>query len=294
MRRIITIASVAATVAICLACRGSSVEEPSPIPVRVSAVRSACVFDDTEQGGGFVSGDRLGLYMVNHPDSLAASGNHADNVPLAFSDSLCSSSVALWWPDDAMLVDFYCYYPYNEDIDDVRSWGVSVAGDQSGDAGFYGSDILCGSLLGVAPTADTVHIDMNHLCACLQIMLKSGVGLTDADILGAEVIFSGVRTAGRLNLADGSMIVAGEPVSVTPYCKDTGIYMAFLPPQALGEDFFVEIYIDNIPYKLPVAADLVSGNSSRCSLTVSRTGEGIDVIVGDWETDDTDYGGVVE
>lgn len=251
--------------------------------------------EDTEVVGSvFETGDKVGLYVANQPDSLAVYGNHADNVAFTFSGSLWSSETVLYWQDDTTCADFYCYYPYSGSIGDVGAYAVSVAADQSGEDGFYGSDILWGCTRDVVPTPEPVPITLGHLTGSLQIVLKPGTGWTDADIHSADVLIVGVKNAGAVDLSDGSVTVEGESASVRPYCAGNGVYKAHLLPQSVNAAPLVQITVGDLQYVFDTTITLISGIKHTCTIIVNRVGEGINIGIEDWESEDVDYGGIVK
>ena len=66
---------------------------------------------------GFVSGDRMGVYIVDYdngtPGDLAASGNRASNVLYTFDgeEYVWSAPLEIYWRDSRTPIDVYGYYP---------------------------------------------------------------------------------------------------------------------------------------------------------------------------------------
>lgn len=300
--RIVRLFAFACLLVLGVGCRKDAAGSDSPVgpgqmrmAIRVGLQDGADSKEDTKVVGAvFETGDKVGLYVVNQPDSLASYGNHIDNVPFTFSGSVWYSETVLYWQDDTTHADFYCYYPYSESIGDVGAYAVSVAADQNSDDGFYGSDILWGCTRDVAPTPEPVPITLRHLTSCLQIVLKPGAGWTDADIHSADVLIAGVKNAGAVNLSDGRVTVEGESASVRPYCAGSGVYKAHLLPQSVSAAPLVQITVGGLQYVFDTTIALVSGTKHTCTIIVNRVGEGISIAIEDWESDDVDYGGIVK
>ena len=136
--------------------------EPEPIPINVSTSLWTKATDS-----GYEENDKVGIYVVNWSGDIQApllsSGNHADNAGFTFSGGVWMPDDTLYWLDQSTKADFYCYYPYVLEVEDVASFPFSVNLDQSTDAGYKSSDLLWGKTEGVSPTPDPVGIMTNHL-----------------------------------------------------------------------------------------------------------------------------------
>lgn len=298
MHKIKTFAALAIAAALCLACKGTSDPEPAPvverIPINISTTMPDAAAPTRATDFGFQSGDKVGLYVVNLPGTLASSGNHADNVPFTFSGSAWSSETQLYWKDDSTAADFYCYYPYSASVSDVTAYSVQVAADQSADDAYSGSDFLWGKRENVSPTPDPVQLTVNHITSRLKVVLKAGDGWTDADVAAAGVSITGVKTAGRFSLRDGSISLTGDAVEVKPHSEGDCVFKAYMLPQTVTDSPLVKIAVGDRQYVLDTTITFVSGKEHTCTVTVKRTSEGINIGIGAWETDDIDYGGTVE
>lgn len=261
-------------------------EEKIPINIATTITRATDF--------GFQSGDVVGLYVVNQPAELALSGNHADNVPFTFTGSSWSSTTKLYWKDDSTPADFYCYYPYKENVTSVTAYPVNVSEDQSSDDNYAASDFLWGKTENVSPTPDPVQITVRHLASRLKVVLKAGTGWTDDDIAAASVTLAGLKTEGSASLADGVLSAQGEQKVVTPHNEGAGVFKALVLPQSIENSPLVRISIGDRQYVLDTTITFVSGKEHTCTVTIKRTSEGINVGIGAWDTDDIDYGGTVE
>lgn len=79
-----------------------------------------------------------------------------------------------------------------------------------------------------------------------------------------------------------------------PMKVGTEIFKALVVPQNVSESELVRIRIGTNSYSLKTSIDLKSGRQHTCTVVINRTGEGINIGIGPWETDDIDYGGSVE
>lgn len=269
-------------------------QEQTPIPINVSTSLWTKVTDN-----GYEENDKVGIYVVNWSDDsqsqFLSSGNHADNAGFTFSGGVWMPDDSLYWLDQSTKADFYCYYPYVESVVDVASFPFSVNLDQSTDAGYKSSDLLWGKTEGVSPTPDPVEIMTNHLMSNLLIYLQPGKGYSEETFAAAQksVSVTGVLYSANVNLATGEVIPVGEPSDLIPKPED-GYYRVLIVPQFVVDAPLVRVVINGDEYTLNQSIDFESNRQYKCTVTVNRTGEGVDIGIGDWIVDDDDYGGVVE
>lgn len=262
------------------------VPEEEQIPINIATAVTKVT--DT----AFEKGDAVGLYVVNQPAELAASGNHADNVKFTYDGDRWVAEKDLYWVDDKTPADFYAYYPYMESVD-IESCSISVQQDQSTEAGYKASELLFGKTLGIAPTPDPVLISTRHLMSCLLVELKTGTGWTDTDISAATVTLLGLKTAVKVDLKNIGITVDGEAAEITPLNLGAGAFKALVVPQSVTDADLVKIKVGENEYVLKTSVNLLSGKQHRCTIVVNRTSEGINIGVDPWEEGDV-YSGVVE
>ena len=164
-----------AALAACLALAGcaeeklddvGSVDDFSDFPIVLSG-DIAQVYQTRVNDGGFVDGDRMGIYVVDYegetPGGLKTSGNRADNVWFQFNGGTrkWDSAREIYWKDKKTHVDIYGYYPFTA-VEDVSSLSFEVRKDQSEEAsggelsGYEASDFLWGKAADIAPTTSAV------------------------------------------------------------------------------------------------------------------------------------------
>ena len=77
---------------------------------------------------GFVSGDRMGIYIVDYengqPGAISATDNRASNVLFTYNDDghKWSSLTTLYWRDEQTPIDVYGYYPGHNYIAQPTAW----------------------------------------------------------------------------------------------------------------------------------------------------------------------------
>ena len=101
------------------------------MPISISSEINQ-VYTRRVDDGGFADGDAIGIYIVNYkddqPGTLTPNTNHADNVKYTFdADSYrWNADRTIYWKDKVTPVDAYGYYPYREDIADVKAMPFTV------------------------------------------------------------------------------------------------------------------------------------------------------------------------
>ncbi len=264
---------------------GNGVGREIPIHIATAVTRVA---DER-----FEDGDVLGLFVVNEPETLAASGNQYDNEPLTFADGTLTSR-ELYYRDDRTVTDFCCYFPYRQTVEDVEALPFKVNADQSTPDGYKGSDFLWGQTTGVLPSERLVNIPMRHLTSRLRVVLKPGAGWSAEELAGAKVVLCGLKTDGLVNLKDGSVEVGDTGEEIVARNDGGGVFSALVVPQSVVNAELVKIVVGTNEYVLRTSIGLQSGKVHGCTVTVNKTGGSINVGIVGWETDENDYGGSVE
>lgn len=257
------------------------------IPIRVATVVTR-VADER-----FEDGDVLGLFVVNEPEALAASGNQYDNETLTFDGGVLKSR-ELYYRDDRTVTDFYCYFPYAETVADMEAVPFRVNADQSTPELYNGSDFLWGRTIGVMPSERLVNIQMRHLTSCLRVVLKPGAGWTADELAGATVRVCGLKTEGFASLKEGGVEVGEAAEDIVAKNDGGGVFSALVVPQAVVNAELVKIEVGTNEYALRTSISLQSGQEHTCTITLNKTGGSINVGIVGWETDEKDYGGSVE
>lgn len=280
------------TLAVLASCKKTEepapVQEPELVPIQIATEMTRAT------DYAFEAGDDVGLFVVNEPKSLQNSGNHVDNSKFTFDGTKWMAGKEIYWLDATIKADFYCYYPYMSSVPSITALPFQVSQDQSTESGYKVSDLMWGKVQGIAPTPDPVMITVNHSMSCLIVNLKAGTGWKEDDLKEAEVTLCGLRTSSLINLADGTVIADGSAKEMKPLKVEAGIFKALVVPQKVSDSELVRIKIGTDSYSFKTTIDLKSGKQHTCTVVVNRTGEGIDIGIGPWETDDIDYGGSVE
>ncbi len=293
MRKLLTLAAVAALM---FSCSESPAPEPEPTPTPPPTQEKWAINISTSitraTDTSFENGDKVGIYVVNQPNTLKATGNHADNIGFTYSGSW-SAATTIYWKDETTKADFYCYYPYASNISNVEAYPFAVKADQSSVANYKASDFLWGKTTGVAPTKDAVGITVKHAMSNVIVKLVAGNGYTAEDMASASVAICGLKTNSTINLATGVITPTGDAQEITPMVEND-YRRALVVPQSVSNADLIKVTIGDKVYTLNQSIEFKSGKQHTCTLTVERTNQGINIGIDGWETEGDDFGGTVE
>lgn len=247
----------------------------------------------------FEAGDQIGLFVVNRnadgtAQALKTTGNHVDNMRFTYN-ATWTPDAPIYWADDKTNADFYIYYPYKATVTDVTAMPFSVNADQGTEAAYKAGDVIIGSRTNVAPTEAAVMINARHAMSQMLITLVPGNGFTEESLAAAEVSVrvNGVKTNATIDLATATVTAVGDISAVTPL-KTGDAYKALIVPQTVAEGNLLTVTVDGKEYNLVSGIAFESGKRYNCTVKLSKTSEGVNVTIGDWEDDGTDYGGTAE
>lgn len=261
------------------------VDEKLPINISTTVTRAT--------DSAFETGDKVGIFVVNEPNELATSGNHVDNMGFTYSIKW-TPDTEIYWLDKSTKAEFYCYYPYAESAN-TAAHSFATKADQSSLDNYKASEFLWGKTAGIAPTEETVDITTNHTFSNAVIILKPGDGFTEESLAAAtkSVKICGVKTNATIDLATGVATANGDATEVIPYL-DGAQYRALIVPQTTADDTLIVVTINGTEYILSRAMTFKANKQHKFTVTVNKAGNGINVGIGSWETDEEDYGGDAE
>ena len=272
-------------------------QEPTPPPapqVRIPITLSTDIWTKATDSGS-ENGDKVGIYTVNQVNgasgTLANSGNHLDNTRFSYNGSAWNPDSPVYWKDETTPADFYCYYPYVQTVSDVTALPFSVKADQSTLSDYKASELLWGKTENAKPSKDPVNITTKHAMSNLLIYVKPGSGYTE-ETLAAESVsvkITGVKTSAKLNLSTGKVTADGAAEDMVPY-KENGYWRALIVPQDIVGTELIKVTVGEREYSLVQTVTFQSNRQHKCTMTVNRIGEGVNIGIGGWETDDTDFG----
>ena len=288
MKKFFFLAALAATL---VSCDNIEISVPQPeeqkIPISISTTLTRAT------DSAFEAGDKVGIFVVNEPNTLATSGNHVDNMGFTYS-SKWTPDTPIYWLDQTTKADFYCYYPYAESANTAAHTFATKA-NQSQLADYKASEFLWGKTMGVAPTEAAVNITTNHTFSNALVILKPGDGFTEESLAAAtkSVKICGIKTNATINLATGVANATGNATEVTPYLEN-GQYRALIVPQTTAEGALIVVTVDGVDYTLSRSMTFKANKQHKFTVTLNKVSNGVNVGIGGWETDEEDYGGDAE
>ena len=104
---------------------------------------------------------------------------------------------------------------------------------------------------------------------------------------------TGVKTKASLNLVTGKVTSSGEPKNIIPL-RENGYWRALVVPQDITGTKIIEVKVGSNVYSLNQTITFASNKQHKCTLKVNKIGEGVNITIGGWETDDNDFGGTLE
>lgn len=276
-------------------------------------------------GDEFEAGDRIGVFMSYLVSGDGADDNYGDGADGNSSDGASEnpngdnsqetviyldnqsftalnagggvlewkSGDKLWWKDDSTPADFRCYHPYSAQATRKQMLKCGVSADQRTPKALSDSDILWGESLGVAPTSNCVELMTSHRTGQVVVELVPGKGY-DKTTLSRDLeslVLKGAVCGAVLNLVTGELVADGEAQDVQPYAEGL-VFRALLPPQSIP-DFEVSLVVAGLERSLKAPLEIVSNHRRRCTITVNKVTEGVNVGIGGWEDDGEDFGGVL-
>ncbi len=265
--------------------------ETKKIPINLSVGVETRVTDSA-----FETSDKIGVYVVNDAGGAAVvlqnADNQVDNMCYTYNISKSwTPDTKTYWKDETTKADFYCYYPYAS-VSNVQSHIFELHEDQSTLSNYKASEFLWGKVSGASPTEAAVDILAKHIFSNAIIKLEAGDGFTTETLAAAtvEVRLGGIKTQATINLATGVATATGTVKQILPL-KETDCYRALIVPQTVSSNDFIVVTVNDKEYRLGKEFTFMANQKHTFTVKVSRTGNGVNVNVGSWETDDTDHGG---
>lgn len=288
MKKILLLAAMAAMVACSKSVENApATPEADKLPINISTTLTRAT------DAAFEAGDKVGIFVVNEPSSLAASGNHVDNMGFTYSGTW-TPDTPIYWLDKSTKADFYCYYPYAEGAN-TAAHAFATKADQSQLANYKASEFLWGKSAGIAPTEEAVGITVNHTFSNMVITLKPGDGFTAESLAAAtkSVKICGVKTGATIDLATGVATANGNATEVIPYL-DGAQYRALIVPQTTAGGALIVVTVNGTDYTLSRAMTFKANKQHKFTVTLNKVNNGVNVGIGGWEEDEEDYGGDAE
>ncbi|WP_418894141.1 fimbrillin family protein [Limibacterium fermenti] len=265
-------------------------DEGVPFMVRFNSLIVATQTRTTDGGNQWVTDDPVGIYMVNHGETLAAESiaEEADNRQYKAIGSNTAdtgfnpaeSNQTIFYPQNGDKVDFVAYYPYRQDITEHK-YAVDVS-DQSAPAAI---DLLYAKTNndgeGYNKQSGQVTLPFRHPLSKLAITVAAGNGIVSLE--GLRITINGMNTTADFNLAQGELSNQGNPNYIQPYnVNGSNTYEAILLPiNTLSADHYVEFELDDIIYKWQInLPDNALEAGKKYAYTITITGKGVEGATG--------------
>ena len=276
---------------------------PTPSPSEKMGILISPTMNSRATDEAFEEEDKIGLFVVNHNAdgsgaALKANGNYIDNTLLTYRNSSWTSATPLYWKDESTPADFYVYYPYTTTISNVEAMPFQVKADQSSLADYKSGDLLIGKTTDVKPTPNAVNINAKHMMSQMVITLHAGNGFTESSLAAADVHVkvNQLNTHATVHLSSGEVTATGDAADITPL-KEADKYKALIVPQTVAGGNLITIQVDGRNFNLAKANNFQAfetGKRYNFTVTLSKTSNGVNVGITQWEEDGTDYGGTAE
>ena len=276
---------------------GGGTEIVQKIPLAISTTITKVLNDSFEEG------DAIGLYVVNalsngssgwNSGSLINTGNHLSNVKFSYGSGVWKSQQEYYWKDDSTPADFYCYYPHTGSVADVSAVPFAIKADQSSEENYRSCEILWGKSALQFPSKNKVNITVTHRMSQIQITILPGKGFTAETLRESlkSVKINNLECNALLNLKDGALTANGNSADITPYYDGT-LYRALIVPQSVENKTLITLIVDGMTRSLTQSIEFTSGTIKKCTITVDKLSEGINIGISGWDTDNEDYGGTL-
>lgn len=240
---------------------------------------------------GFEDKDALGLYAVNYENSnqtpgvLLDQGNQADHVKYIFDEASWKWTPVkpVYYKDVNTNVDLYAFYPHAEPSS-VSAYNFEVQKDQSTAekegrlSGYEASDFLWGKAENVTPTESKIKIQLNHMMAGVQVVLKEGDGFDvagDWDLLDKKVLVTNTTRKASIDLSTGIVTPIGGPqaTGIVMCPQSDASFRAIVVPQtveALVPLFDITVGGVTYDFKKSSVYTYRSGKLHTFTITVNR------------------------
>ena len=240
---------------------------------------------------GFEDKDALGLYAVNYENSnqtpgvLLDQGNQADHVKYIFDEASWKWTPVkpVYYKDVNTNVDLYAFYPHAEPSS-VSAYNFEVQKDQSTAekegrlSGYEASDFLWGKAENITPTESKIKIQLNHMMAGVQVVLKEGDGFDvagDWELLDKKVLVTNTTRKASIDLSTGIVTPIGGPqaTGIVMCPQSDASFRAIVVPQTVeAQSPLFSITVGGTSYDFIVSESFTykAGKLSTVTIKVNR------------------------
>lgn len=262
-------------------------EDTGGLPIKLTGhIRQQNLTRANEQG--FVTGDRMGIYVVDYdndePGSLNGS-NRASNVLYTFDgeEYEWTAPLQLYWRDARTPVDVYGYYPGVNSISDPTAYRFEVSWQQNAEpregemSNYEASDLLWGKAERIMPSMQEIVVNYTHQLSGIFVTLQKGEGVSDIEWDKLDKIVQADNTTRTcdFNLQTAAITPTGNPdrsIQMLPQSGDA--YRAVVIPQTIDAGkSLISITLDGKTYshKLSEPMKYVGGKMHNFTITVNKS-----------------------
>ena len=291
-----SIASIVIAALTMMGCSSNDVEEQATgqlTPIRLTSNVSQTRSANTQlQQTQLVTGVEAGVFVKNVSGYITGGNNSKQTADGAGG----FNGNAIYFPADGSAVSVYAYAPYNIAWDDQSTTAVdfTVAADQSTDAGYLASDLLCGAPDGTnsfTKETETVALRFAHKLTKVNVKFSVGEGV---DLKGATVSLLNILPTTTLQVESGTLGAAkgtATAIKVATFADDATAFVgsAVVVPQTIAAGNFLQVKMaDGRQYVAPLSADVTfeSGKVYTYQVTIGQRGIAIVLssIITDWDS----------
>ena len=281
--------------------------QPTPITL-ISSVDQTRTANVNLQKTQIASGVETGVFVRTSSGYISG----GDNAKMTADGNGTFTGSVLHFPSDGSAVSVYAYAPYSTAFasKDTEAVTFSVAADQSTDAGYLKSDLLCGAPTGTNSFTEnqpTVPLNFVHKLSKLTVKFRTSAE-TDVDLNGATINIVNTLPTTTLKVADGTVGQAsGSATSIkaVTFGSDATAFTAsaVVVPQTVSAGSFVQVLLTNgkmLDAKLNSAATFASGKAYTYAVNISGQGAeasaeiALSSTVTDWDSNTSELTGDVE
>ena len=258
----------------------------SPITL-VSSVAQTRSANVNLQKTQIANGVKVGVFVQN-ADGFIANGN---NAQMTADGNGGLNGTLLYYPADGSAVSIHAYAPYSTAFSDMADNAApfTVASDQSTDAGYLASDLLCGAPVGTnafTKGSPTVPLNFMHKLSKVNVKFKTG-GTTDVDLKGATINIVNTLPSTTLKVSDGTVGEASgtaTTIKAVTFAANATEFLAsaVIVPQKVAAGSFVQVALTNgkvLNAQLNTASTFLSGKSYTYSVNISGQGGDATAII---------------
>jgi hypothetical protein len=227
------------------------------------------------QSGTFEKGDAIGIFAfvrTNSADKAALTGEYANNKKWIWNGSTFlpeNEDDKIYYTGSSKL-DFYAYYPYDEQNYNPKDLNFSIAQNQSDQSGYQASDFLT-AISNSGYNNEIVPLDFNHRLSTVQLKVKGVKSITGAFI---NNVFPTVNYSFENNSLSPTGTKQTASMLLTEKNGNYSTYVGCVPTQtiAVGTHFFTVKHAEGEDIRIQAdSAPLEEGKITAYDIGLTKT-----------------------